>query len=159
MNNFTAATSQKFKLCSCFMLQDYIMTGLDKQFLHKTSKHHLWSDLSVFRLTEVFCGDVDITILKDHFLLLWWAVNVSESHPALHCMPKYFYFDPELGQIQCLSWDWFLSLMIYRLRLKICSVICVLVWPLCLTVHYQFSRLAVFTCSHLPNELFLLVQF
>lgn len=78
MNNFTATSSQKFKLCSCFMLQAYIMTNLDKSRCSR-----LRSSMVMFFYLR------DITILRGHFLLLLWAVNISESHAALHCMPNF----------------------------------------------------------------------
>lgn len=81
MNNFTAAASQKFKSCSCFMLQDYTMTSLDKHCsipLPLTSKHRLWSYVSVSIRTEVFHGDL-ILQEHDHFEKSFF-ITLSSKH-------------------------------------------------------------------------------
>lgn len=85
---------------------------------HPSATHHLWSDVSISRLTVVFHGATlqfrGMNILRSHFLLLLWPINIPGSHIALHLYPT-FVAEPELVQVQCLSWDWFLSL-IDRLR-------------------------------------------
>lgn len=94
--------------------------------------------------------------LRGHFLFLFWAFLNHTQHYTV-CL--IFVPEPEPGQIQCLLRAVSVVSDTHVEALSSIHWSVFLFWPLCLTVHYQFSKLAVFNHSHLPDELFLLVNF
>jgi len=119
-NNFTAAAPQKCKSCSCSVLQDYIMTNLDKQLFHPTASNFQAPSVMTCQCFQTHWGlPWWCFILQGHnhlessFFIITLSSQCFRITHSIALYAQFLYLRQNWVKFNCLTWDWFLSLVIH----------------------------------------------